>query len=221
MRLHTDTTGWNGGFGSAFAFLKNKNQVISVSANAHLQYKTQKEVYLLLADYNILKSDNEDLSDNMFYHLRYNRKLGEVLRWEVFTQLQRNAVTNIKVRMLAGTGPRFKLHESKKVKLFAATAAMYEYEREQGLLHQDFRNTSYVSFTWLPTDVVTLLTTTYYQPLFSDITDFRIFNQLSLVVKATKHFAITTDWNYLFDNNPAAGVPRYNYAISNGFAYQF
>lgn len=45
---------------------------------------------------------------------------------EVFTQLQQNNVTGIDLRLLAGTGPRFKLSETKTIALFAGTAAMYE-----------------------------------------------------------------------------------------------
>lgn len=224
MRMQSDTTGWLGGIGTSFSLAKNVNQVLGASANAHLQYKSNRSLYLFLADYNLLKSENSKLLDNMFYHLRYNWKYDNVIRWEVFTQLQNNKITNIALRALAGTGPRFKLHDGKKLKLYAGTAAMYEYEKElatPAIYHHDMRNTSYVSITWLPSPIIKLIATTYYQPLFSRIKDFRVLNQVSLNIKASRHFAITTNWNYLFDAFPATGVPNTTYAVSNGFSYTF
>src|SRR4051812_4538809 len=127
-RIQSDTTGWKGDIGTSFSFSKNVQQILSINATAHLQYKTEKDLYLLLANYNLLKGDNQQLLNNMFYHLRYNRKLGKVVRWEAFTQWQQNSINNIDLRSLFSTGPRCKLHESKSFKIYAAALAMYEHE---------------------------------------------------------------------------------------------
>ena len=121
-RMQSDTTGWLGNFGTNFLFEKNAVEVLNINLNAHVQYKTKKNLYLILTNYNLLKGSGETFSDNLFYHFRFNHKLNTWLRWEVFTQLQQNSVTGIDVRMLAGTGPRFKLHGTKQFALYTCDA---------------------------------------------------------------------------------------------------
>jgi hypothetical protein len=223
-RMQSDTTGWMGSAGTSFSFQKNVQQVLSINANAHVQYKTEKNLYLVLAQYNLLKSYQQELTHNLFYHLRYNYKVNPWLRWEVFTQWQQNSVTNIDRRILAGTGPRFKLHSSDKLKLYVATAAMYEYEKEKpkpAILHRDWRSSSYLSFTWNPNSFIELVSTSFYQPLFRKPRDFRILNQESLNMKWNKHFSFSARWEYLYDAFPSAATPRVNYIISNGINYSF
>jgi hypothetical protein len=224
QRMHSDTVGWLGSVGSTFSLVKNTQQILSLNANAHLQYKTQKDLYLFLASYDLLKASSSDLSNNTFIHLRYNRKLNKWLTWEVFTQLQQNAVTGIDLRSLAGTGPRFKIYKTNKLHLYAGMAAMYEYEREAvkpPVIHKDVRSSNYFSFTYMPSSIFNLVFTTFYQPLFSNFSDYRIFNETILNIKATKHFSIITAFNYLYDAFPVQGVPKVNYTISNGFSYTF
>jgi hypothetical protein len=222
-RIQSDTTGWKGDVGTSFSFVNNVQQLLNINVNTHLQYKAEKDLYLLLTNYNLLKSNNQSLSNNVFFHLRYNHKLGEVVRWEAFTQWQQNKITNIDVRALLGTGPRFKLNDSKRIKLYAGVLAMYEYERDINPIkvYKDIRSDNYVSITYKPTPSIDVTSTTFYQPLFKDISDYRILNQFVLNIKATKHFSIVTSWDYLFDSYPAVGTPKVNYTINNGFIYSF
>jgi hypothetical protein len=223
-RMQSDTTGWMGSAGASFALIKNVQEVLSINANAHLQYKTNKNLYLLLTNYNLLRGNGKKYTDNMFYHLRFNHKLNNIVRWEVFTQWQQDVISDIGLRILAGTGPRFKLHDSPKFRVYAATAAMYEYEKEKiepPVFHRDLRSSSYISFTYEPSEHFEVVSTTFYQPLFRQLDDFRIFNQLSFNFKAGKHTTFITSWNYLYDAFPAGISPHINYSISNGISYKF
>jgi hypothetical protein len=40
--------------------------------------------------------------------------------------------------------------------------------------------------------------------LFKKISDYRILNEAALKVKATKHFGLSLNWQYLHDRFPAA-----------------
>jgi Protein of unknown function, DUF481 len=224
QRIQSDTIGWFGSAGTSFLFEKNATQVINIGANAHAEYKSLKSLYLFLVNYNFLKGDGQTLNNNLFYHLRYNYKLNKWLRWEVFTQLQQNSVTGIKLRLLTGSGPRFKLSGSKHLALYTGTAAMYEYEKEETVptvYHRDLRSSSYFTCTYNPSKNAELITTVFYQPLFRDFGDYRILNEISLKFKFVKHFSFTTSWSYLFDSRPAATTPKLNYSISNGISYDF
>lgn len=223
-RLHTDSTGMMGDISTHFNLTRNNQEIISADINSHLQYKTKKDLFLLIGSYGFLKAASTSIIDNTFFHFRYNRKLNKWLRWEAFTQLQKNAINSIELRYLLGTGPRNKIIERKYIKLYIAALLMYEYERETketGLIHRGLRNSNYVTISLWPMPNVELVTTTFYQPLLKDVKDYRILNQVGLKVKAGRHFGVSINWSYLYDNRPVSGVPRENYTFGSGLNYDF
>ncbi|HEV7737265.1 MAG TPA: DUF481 domain-containing protein [Chlamydiales bacterium] len=223
-RMQSDTTGWMGSAGAGFSLDKNTTQIYNLTMEAHLQYKTKKDLWLLLGDNIFLKGGGEKLISNNFIHLRYNRKLNAWLRLEAFTQVQSNLVTQIKSRFLTGVGPRVKLIGSRKLKVYVASLIMYENEKESTkpvITHSDMRSSSYMSITYLPTSTVELTSTLFFQPLLKNIYDNRVFNQTSCRVKASKHFGMYMKWNYLHDRRPAGTAPKTTYNLSTGFDFQF
>lgn len=223
-RMQSDTVGWMGSFGAAFSITKNTSQIFGAYADAHLQYKTSNDqgIWMILGNLNFLKvAKSRFVSDGMA-HLRYNKKVNEWLRWEFFGQFQNNDITQIDSRVLAGTGPRFKLMKLPTFRLYAAILFMYEREKEATIpivRHSDVRNSSYISFTWLPKDYLEMISTTYFQPRLSQFNDFRILNQISFKVKATPHFSLSVKWNYLHDKAPAGTAPKTVYNFATGFTY--
>jgi hypothetical protein len=212
-----------GSVGSSISLTKNTTQVFAADANAHVQYKSPKSLYLFLGSYGFLKGNGTKLIDNVFIHFRYNYKLNRFLRWEAFTQLQNNKITGISSRFLIGTGPRFKLMDTKFAHIYTASLIMYEREDEttNDIIHNNIRNSSYISFTIAPNNQLELISTTFFQPRLDDLNDFRILNQASIRVKAAKRIGVRINWNYLNDSRPVQGVPSVNYSLSTGFDYNF
>lgn len=224
QRIQSDTTGWLGNAGTSFLFEKNVVQVLNINATAHVEYKTDKSLYLFLVNFSLLQGSGQTFNNNLFYHLRYNYKISKLLRWEAFTQLQKNSVTGIGVRFLTGTGPRFKITGSKRLSIYAATAVMYEYEKEEthpAIYHRDVRSSSYVSVTYKPLKNTEIVGTFFYQPLYSNFSDYRFLNEISVKFNLVKHLSFTTGWYYLYDSRPAAATPKLNYSVSNGIEYNF
>ncbi len=223
-RMQSDTVGWMGSAGAGFELVKTTQKTTQINLRAHLQYKTQKDLWLILGNYRFLKTGGQNFIKNVFGHLRYNRKLNSWLRWEIFGQAQNNYVTKIKSRYLLGTGPRFKLADNRFFHLYIASLVMYEQEREltePPIVHKDIRNSSYISFTIRPNDIVEIISTTFYQPLLKKFNDYRVLNESILKVRTGKHFSFTFEWNYLYDRFPAADAPQTNYDLAMGFQYDF
>ncbi|HEX5025552.1 MAG TPA: DUF481 domain-containing protein [Agriterribacter sp.] len=223
-RIYTDTTGWAGSFGGGFNLSENVDRVFSANGFAHVQYKTKKDLYLLLGDYSFLKGEDTKYSDNALLHLRYNRKLSNLIRWEVFSQLQNNKISKIDLRWLAGTGPRFKLVGSDLLHLYLGVLVMYEYEKELQDIpvnHHLVRNSSYIAITLKPTSTLEIISTSFYQPAFQRWSDFRIFNQESVALAVTERLSATINWTYLYDSEPVEGIPNRSYTLSAGFKYAF
>lgn len=225
-RMQSDTVGWMGGAGAAVNLTQNTQKIFGADLEAHLQYKTSndKGLWLILGNYGFLKAGDSRFISNGFAHLRYNRKINDWLRWEVFGQFQNNIITQIDSRILLGTGPRFKLVKNKIFRLYAASLIMFESEKERttpSIVHNDLRSSSYVSLTYTPKDNIEIISTSFFQPLFKKLSDYRILNQVSLKVKATKHFGLSVRWNYLFDKFPAGQAPKTNYKFATGIDYEF
>ena len=218
QRYHTDTTGWAGSVGGSFALTNYGQKVFDVDANAHVQYKSKKSLYLFLGGYGFLKGDKQSYVDYGFLHLRYNYKLTKVLRLEAFTQLQQNTITKIQFRYLIGAGPRFKLLETPKIKLYEGSLPMYEVEKETGVSQHitNWRCSNYLSVTFIINKQTEFTTTTYYQPVLFDAGDYRLLNQSNFKIKAGKKVAVVIRYNYQYDASPAAGVTKETYTFGTG-----
>jgi Protein of unknown function, DUF481 len=217
-RYQTDTTGWAGTAGGDFSLSNYGQKVFALNANAHVQYKSVKSLYLLLGGYGFLKGNKQAFVDHSFLHFRYNYKLSKILRLEAFTQLQQNVVTKIQFRYLVGAGLRFKILGSEKLRLYAGSLPMFEIEKEKGRQQKiyNWRLSSYLTLTYLPNTQTELTTTTYYQPVLFDIGDYRLLNQSTVKVHASKRIAIAINWNYQYDASPAAGIVTDTYNFSTG-----
>mgnify|MGYP001588871053 FL=1 len=224
-RMQSDTVGWSGNLGASFGIQKNTDKIFTMGLGSQLQYKTSSDLglWLILGNLNLLKiGSNRFVSDGLA-HLRYNRKVNEWLRWEFFGQYQNNIITQIDSRILLGTGPRFKLVKIPSFRMYAACLFMYENEKERTtpkIKHSDLRNSSYLSFSWFPRDNITMISTTYFQPQVSKLSDFRIMNQISFTVDATPHLGLTVNWNYLHDRFPAGTAPKTTYNFGTGITYK-
>lgn len=218
QRYHTDTTGWSGTLSGNLSLTNSGQNVFAANVNAHAQYQAKKNLYLLLGSYGFLKSESKSFIDNAFIHFRYNHKLGDVVRIEAFTQLQENKINKIESRFLTGAGLRFKIVSTKKVHLYAASLAMYETEKELRKPRKinDWRNSSYCSFTFIPNEQTVFITTTYYQPVFVRFKDYRLLNESAFKIKANKKIAVTINWSYQFDSTPADQVQQSTYNLSTG-----
>lgn len=225
-RMQSDSTGWMGGAKVNASLTQSVAKVTGLNAEAHLQYKTKsdKSLWLILGNYGFLKGGTTKYISNRFIHLRYNYKVTPWLRWEVFFQWLNNIVTQIDGRLLVGTGPRFKLVKNNKLRLYAASLVMYEHEKEATtpvIYEEGIRSSSYVSFTYTPISTLEIISTTFYQPLLKDFNNYRLLNEITVKVKATKRFSMSIDWDYLYDQFPAGTAPRTTYSISSGFQYEF
>ena len=221
-RMQSDTTGWMGSAGVGLSFSKSVQNVFGVDLDAHLQYKSKKDLWLILGNYGFLEGGREKFIYNSLGHIRYNTKLNDWLRWEAFVQMQNNLITQIQSRFLLGTGPRFKIVSNKVFRFYAGSLIMYERETEKTkppVRHFDWRSSSYISFTITPSKTVEIISTTYFQPLIKFFADYRVLNQAVLKVKASKHFAISLRWNYLHDRYPAGTAPRTIYSFSSGATF--
>jgi hypothetical protein len=224
LRLVTDTTGWAGSVGLNLDIYKNTRDLVRIKNHIHVQYKTPKHLVLFMNSISFDRADGSEFVNKGVQHLRYNYRIKPRLNWEAFVQNQYNAISKITYRRLVGTGPRYKLLSSDKYKMYMGSLLMYENEKtseDTPVLHKDWRNSSYFSFSFFFTKTVKLVSTTYYQPKLSAFDDYRVAHQSALFLKLYKNLSFKTTFKYNYDVFPVEGIPSVDYGLTNGLMYKF
>lgn len=224
LRKVTDTSGFSGSVSLDFSVKRDVKSYLGFENGTHIQYKMNRHLILLKNDIQFQRVEGDRFQNSGIAHLRYNYKIIPWLTWEVFGQAQYNKVAKIDFRGLLGTGPRFKLNDSEKYKFYLGVLAMYEYEKlrdEVTPVQKLARGSTYFSASIYPLDNITIITTTYFQPKFSDFSDHRVSNQSSLLIKLFENFAFKTSYTFVFDAYPAEGIPNSQYNLTSGVVYSF
>lgn len=225
LREVTDAK-WTGSIGIDIGLIKNINNIFWFSNNAHIQYKDSTNYWLLYSDLNFQKLEGNSFVNKGVQHLRYNYKISERTKLEFFVQSQYDAISEIDFRGLIGAGPRFKLSNNDKYcRIYLGTLIMYEYEKNPGvdaeIIEKNIRGSSYLTFSFYPTDAISIISTTYYQPKLKSFGDYRLSNATSLRFKIIEKLSYTTNFNYSFDAYPVVGIPKSQYELTNGISYDF
>jgi len=224
-RISSDSSGWFGSARLSFAGSKNTKETLAFTAGTLIEYKSKstKDLWLLISDLSLITGNQEKFSNAGFGHLRYNRKLGETVRWEAFTQIQYNSLVKVDRRILFGTGPRFKLTQLDNAKFYLGIAYMYEREDliEPIVVQNNNRMSSYFTFTLTPDDEVTFTSTLYFQPLLKDAKDYRLSNETTLTLGITKKLNLHVSFRYGYDSRPPVDVPNSIYSFANSLEVEF
>lgn len=227
-RLHTDSIRHAGDANLSFAYTNNNGrELFTLRSNLLYQVKSKslRDIWLIIGQYELAKSPSQQFSNALFGHLRYNRKLNNLVRWEAFTQVQKNHPLGIYYRFLAGTGPRFKLLGKPNVGLYLGALYMHEWERTikpAFALNRYHRLSSYISATIsIPAIKAEIITTTYYQPDLTYIADYRWANETRMDFNLTSKLRIFSRFHYLFDSRPPASILQRSLGFEQGFGLKF
>ena len=227
QRMQTDTVRAAGNAGLEYSFQKTNDvsaSRIKATTSFQLKSKSLKHIYLILGNYDLARSFGMTSNHAGFGHLRYNYKINKWLRWEAYSQIQFNELLSLKSRLLGGTGARFKVNKGKFFKTYIGLSAFYEYEEVQQpefLINRGLRMSNYGVISWqFPNGKGEFTSVTYYQPSFSDFSDFRINTQNTFVLNLTKYLAFTIAFNYFTDSNPPEGVDREVISLENGLRFK-
>jgi hypothetical protein len=183
----------------------NGDYVLRIRSNISTQLKSKslKNIYFLVLNYNLVRTQDEDFQNSWFLHLRYNHKITDVLRLEAFVQDQKNTQLTITRRKLIGVGMRIKLLNKKNTTSYLGNSYMYEIEELNSLDQRFFnhRNSSYFSLNQSFEKLNLLLTgTIYFQPLYRDFNNHRILSQFKAELPVTKTISISALYNYAYTN---------------------
>lgn len=151
------------------------------------------------------ESEGKAFQDQSYAHLRWTAMWREHVGTEVFTQSQSAKFQLLQLRQLLGGGLRFTLLNDL---VALGVGGMSDYEVISGAQGGSLvaRGTSYLRLNKEWENGVKGQWTTYYQPQFFDLSDYRILSTGSLEFLITKIFSVINEVNYSYDTRPPQDV---------------
>ncbi len=225
-RIYDDTVGWSGSIAAAFNANKNQVWLVNASLRPQVQYKTKMHYFLLLGDLGYSRGADQTFANWGMLHFRYTYRLNFLphhsykspWKWEFYTQVQYNQLLRQRMRAIAGMGPRLKILETKKMRLFIGTSVYYEHEDLlDGILNQDFRSSTYFSWFMNFDGNWSFSGVSYYQPRIDLWSDSRFLGQYSFSYRLRKNLSLRWDASIYWDSDPALTVNKSAYNTTLGF----
>jgi putative salt-induced outer membrane protein YdiY len=165
------------------------------------------------------------VENERFFHLRYHYTLRDWLLSDLFYQLQVNEFIDLDSRNLIGVGPRFRLVRTDKNALYLGTTWMYEREHlrppHPGGTTTTARWSNYLSIRWGSIKNIDFTSTTYFQPRFAEMGDFRVLEEAGLAVDLTGWLALSIRYTLRYDSTPPAGISKSDQRITQGLTFKY
>ncbi len=203
----------------------NGNYIFQIGSNITTQFKSKdlNKIFFLIGNYKLIRSEDQDFQNSWFIHFRYNAKLGKKLRMEAFIQDQSNELLSINTRSLLGFGLRYKFVKGEYFQAFLGNSYMYEKERSDAAdqTYYNHRNSSYLSMAMnLKESKLELVNTIYFQPLYTDISNFRLLEQFKAEMPLFKSLKVSMLFNYFYNNLNPFGTSEFSSVFSVGLTYE-
>lgn len=141
--------------------------------------------------------------------------------WEGFLQRSFNDFRRLARRDLIGGGVRLPM----KIDSLTAHIGLGVMNENESVIGEGestvIRSTNYLSFGTHFSKIADWSGTIYYQPLPSNLNDFRILTDQSLSVSLSKRVALTISLFGRYDSTPPTGVSVWDVSIKNGIRLRF
>ncbi len=218
-----DTVAWLGNLQQDLGLLKNTSAVFNFKTTLNVGFVHYKHLFLSITNYNYSSTNNEQLANQGFQHLRYVFKSNPRVFYEAFTQLQYNDQIKLKMRWLLGAGVKFNLVSKEKKHVNLGLSYMYEYNEEVNpdVFLRLNRLNSYLVLNFAFFDKFNILSTTYYQPNIIAINDFRLSSQTAIYFNITKKLLFKFAFDLTYNSRVPPDVPFTIYSLSNGITWVF
>jgi putative salt-induced outer membrane protein YdiY len=199
-----------------------------LSLGSRLNYNWGNDYTFLIGDGGYGWENGEEFVDQLFIHLRHVITTSELLQIEFFTQFDNNKKRLLLARELFGGGLRFKLLKSEHFKFRIGTAYMYEiekYDLPENSVHPTktslHRFSSYATLQYSLNKTLSFISTTYYQPAFTELSDYKLFSENAIMIDAGRSFTFFIKFNLRFDSRPPDTVKDFDTYSRIGFSFKF
>lgn len=169
------------------------------------------------------RSSNEGL-----IHVRHVQTIANKLRAEAFAQVNYDKKILIDNRELIGAGLRYTVLTFSSTDVTLGSAYMFEHENyglPNNASHEAetkvSRWSNYLTYHVSVNETVKLGGVLYYQPMFTEFSDYRFLYENNLQVKLTDTFSLSVNFKYRHDSIPPDGINPTDTKTEFGVAVTF
>lgn len=231
--LRIDPDKKQSGFDGLFSMDINGNNGNTQNARAglgmQLKWYDQYSTDLFIVDYAYGESDDVKDMDKSFMHYRHVWFVRDWLSWEAFAQLQTDEFTRLKLRSLLGGGARFSLlQDNERHTAYIGAGVFRSREKLDPLagsttVEVDYatRINFYQVYQYRITDTSRVTNMVYYQPDVSEVSDYRLLEQLALKVDINRSLSLKVSVDVARDSRPPQAVKKTDTSYNTGLEYRF
>ncbi len=178
--------------------------------------------------YDYGKSNGTKNEDKIYAHLRYIHAIDDAKEWtgEFFVQTERDKFKDINERSLSGAGVRWRFLNSEEWgKAYLGVDGMLEkidYTHPQiNPNENNSRLNSYLAWTQTFSNTTKLSFLGYFQPKFSDTSDYVALQTVELIVPIYGKLNLTLTAKYGYDSRPPVDVKKADSAYVTSLLWSF
>lgn len=221
-RFESPKKGWQGNVEFGATFIQIENSFTQLSNKFIIINHNEKRNFLFMNDVSFVSANNTNLVNNAFQHVRYIKQGDSVVFPEAFAQIQFNQQLDITMRVLTGAGLRFRVYKDAKSFFYTGYVLMYEYEKNPELTPQNnIRLSSYASIDFSKWDHLPITFVAYLQPKVTDINDYRISVEASLLFRSVSRFSFRSQAKCTYDSDPPPGINPFFSNFNNSIVLSF
>ncbi len=227
FRLEKDTSNaWFGNLGLSLSAKKQFSEVRKLGGNLNTVYLSEKNSYMLLNKYSLLRVNDNDIISEGYSHLRLNFLRRKKVSIEQFSQYQYDIGRKMNSRFLIGATGRFRLINKEKIHLSANTGFMYENENWKTSDSTTFDNVSVKSTTNIslrtqPHEKIHFYMVSYYQAKPASFFSPRLTFDFNIQFIFTKNLSFTTSFVSTYDADYIVPVAEFIYTLNSGINLTF
>ncbi len=189
------------------------------------RYLSGRHTLLGTGNLEYAEKSQDKFTNRHFEHLRYRFEALPPAGVEAFVQHEFNEFRRMNLRLLLGVGPTWKALSTRRFHLFVGSVYMFEYDElgtgeydDSGALWKTHRWNNYLTFQWNVREGVKILTTVYYQPAFTDFSNYNLLLSANLSVVVNDWLSVVITYNYSRQSVPPQGVNPYDSVLVAGLA---
>jgi len=196
------------------------SQTQKINIGAKTDHSNNTHYAFILGNYSYGKAKNKVNIDKYFIHARYLQTLYKKNVFEFFSQAESNVFQKLQLKLLLGTGLRFKT--MKTLYLGSGLMRVEEKLKNKSVDKYDMANIyiSYKNIFKFKTPLK-MVYNIYYQPRLSDPNDCNIIQNIYFSIPLNSHLNIQFKINYKHDSTPAVGVKKEDISQQTSITYIF
>lgn len=206
-------------------YTDNDSKVLNTGNKINLQLNDSLNTYVVYSDVRLSRTDGDNAINYGCFGGIYNYKVEDrVISIEGIVQYKYDESKNLKYRIIAGGGPRWKMINKEGLKLSIVAYTIYfnqYYNSTYPSRKSQAKFSTMLSFSTNLSPNVFLKNNTYYEPDYANPSDYRIESQTTFVSKINKKFSYRLYLTLNYTSIVPEDVQRFDYSIQNSLTFSF